>query len=163
MCGFEGLSHQKRIPLGFEGLSHQKTIPWGFEGLRHHEHNEFNHMSNAESAITAYINGFPQPVKGKLLELRNIIRAAVPEAEECISYGMPALKWHKVLVYYAGWKSHVGFYPTSEPIRVFARELLPFKTSKGAVQFPLDAPLPEALITRMILFRKEAVLHAKKK
>jgi uncharacterized protein YdhG (YjbR/CyaY superfamily) len=138
-------------------------MPLGFECLSHHEHNEFNHMSTAESAITAYINSFPEPVKGKLLELRNIIRAAVPEAEECISYGMPALKWQKVLVYYAGWKSHIGFYPTAEPMRVFASELIPFKTSKGAVQFPLDAPLPEGLITRMILFRKEAVLHAKRK
>jgi uncharacterized protein YdhG (YjbR/CyaY superfamily) len=118
-------------------------------------------MSPAENAITVYINTFPEPVKDKLLELRSIIRAAVPEAEECISYGMPALKWRKVLVYYAGWKSHIGFYPTAEPMRVFATELLPYKTSKGAVQFPLDEPLPKALITNMTLFRKEAVLRGK--
>ncbi len=115
----------------------------------------------SEDDVLAYIERFPEPAKGKLLEMRRILRLAVPEAEECISYGMPAFKLHKVLVYYAAWKSHIGFYPTSGPMKVFADELSSFSTSKGAVQFPLGAPLPQDLISRMILARKEAVLQTK--
>ena len=115
------------------------------------------------ATVMAYINSFPEPAKSKLLEIRSIIMAAVPEAEECISYGMPAIRLKKVLVFYAAWKTHIGFYPTAAPIKEFAAALSAYSTSKGAVQFPLEKPLPAELITQMTLFRKEAVFAGKKK
>ena len=66
---------------------------------------------------------------------------------------MPAYKYHGVLVYFAAYKNHIGFYPTSEPIKVFAKEISVYKNSKGAVQFPLDKPLPHALIKRMVKYK----------
>lgn len=111
----------------------------------------------------AYIDRFSEPARSKLLEMRSIIRAAVPEADECISYGMPAIKLDKVLVFYAAWKTHIGFYPTAEPLKAFASVLSAYKSSKGAVQFPLDQALPATLITKMTLFRKEAALSGSKK
>lgn len=120
-------------------------------------------MTAETEAVQAYIDSFPEPAKSKLLEMRSIIRAAVPEAEECISYGMPAIRLNKVLVYYAAWKTHIGFYPTAAPLNAFASAISVYKSSKGAVQFPLDQPLPEALITKMTLFRKEAALAGNKK
>ena len=120
-------------------------------------------MAEATEAVLAYINSFPEPARGRLLELRGILLAAVPEAEECISYGMPAIKLKKALVYYAAWKTHIGFYPTAAPMKEFAAALSAYSTSKGAVQFPLDKPLPAELITQMTLFRKEAVFADKKK
>ena len=115
------------------------------------------------AAVMAYIESFPEPAKGRLLEMRSIILAAVPEAEECISSGMPAIRLKKVLVFYAAWKTHIGFYPSSAPLQVFAEELSTYKSSKGAVQFPFDKQLPAALITQMTLFRKDAVLAGSKK
>jgi len=119
------------------------------------------------SAVDTYILNFPAEVREKLEELRAIIRAAAPEAEETISYGMPASKGHQVLVYFAGYKGHVGFYPTGQGIEAFSQEFGPYTWSKGAVQFPLDAPLPEDLITRMVRYRverdKEAYLSKKRR
>lgn len=89
----------------------------------------------------------------KLWQMRRIVRAAAPTATEVISYGMPALKQNKVLVYYALRKTHIGFYPTAAPLEIFKNELKNYKTSKGAIQFPLDAPLPVALIKKIVKFR----------
>lgn len=106
----------------------------------------------------AYINKFPEPAKSKLLEIRDIIKAVAPEAEECISYGMPAIRLNKVLVYYAAWKTHIGFYPGSAYLQLFPEQFSSYKSSRGAVQFPLDEPLPAELIMKMTLFRKADVL-----
>lgn len=103
--------------------------------------------------VDEYINTFPKETKIKLQQLRNIIRETAPEAEEIISYNMPAYKTTGVLVYFAGYKSHIGFYPTSSGIIQFKNELSVYKNSKGAVQFPLDKPLPETLIKKMVLYR----------
>lgn len=100
-----------------------------------------------------YIAAFPGPVQQQLHALRRIVQQTVPAAEEVISYNMPAFKQNKVLVYFAGAKNHIGFYPTPSPIEAFAQELAPYKTSKGAIQFPLNAPLPEALIKKIVLYR----------
>jgi uncharacterized protein YdhG (YjbR/CyaY superfamily) len=85
--------------------------------------------------------------------LRQAIREVAPEAEEVISYNMPAFKLNKVLVYYAINKNHIGLYPTPSPILHFQKELKPYKTSKGAIQFPLDQPLPIDLIQKIVKFR----------
>lgn len=94
-------------------------------------------------------------IRLKLDQLRNIIRNVATDAFETISYGMPAFKQHQVLVYYAANKKHIGFYPTPNPIVHFQRELKEYKTSKGAVQFPNDKPLPVELIEKIVLFRVE--------
>lgn len=86
-------------------------------------------------------------------EMREIIRKAAPKAVETISYNMPAFKQGKILVYYAANKSHIGFYPTPQPIKVFADELKKYKTSKGAIQFPIDEKLPAVLIRKIVRFR----------
>lgn len=100
-----------------------------------------------------YIAMFPDEVREKLQQMRGIIRKAAPNAEEVISYGMPAYKVNSVLVYFAGYKAHIGFYPTGSGIAAFQKEIARYKNSKGAVQFPLDKPLPVGLINKMVKFR----------
>lgn len=106
-------------------------------------------------SIDAYIQTFPGHIQEKLEEIRQVIRAAATQAHEVISYNMPAFKQHGVLVYFAGYKGHIGFYPTGSGIRDFQHEFGEYKWSKGAVQFPLDKPLPADLITRMVKHRVE--------
>lgn len=103
--------------------------------------------------IDQYIAGFEGQVRAKLEEIRAIIRAAAPDAQEVISYQMPAYKQGGVLVYFAGYAKHVGFYPTGSGIAAFEHRFSPYKWSKGAVQFPLDQPLPADLITEIVHFR----------
>jgi uncharacterized protein YdhG (YjbR/CyaY superfamily) len=110
-------------------------------------------MAPAFKDINGYIAQFPAEVRVQLEKLRVAIHKAAPQAQECISYGMPAFKLHTVLVYFAANKNHLGFYPTSSPIVVFEKELKKFVTSKGAVQFPFNQPLPVELIQRMVKYR----------
>jgi uncharacterized protein YdhG (YjbR/CyaY superfamily) len=107
------------------------------------------------ATVDAYIASFPEAAQEKLRELRAVIRAAAPEAEEKISYGMPTFYLQGNLVYFAGWKKHIGFYAIPSANAAFADELAAYTVSKGAVQFPLDQPLPVDLITRMVKFRVE--------
>jgi uncharacterized protein YdhG (YjbR/CyaY superfamily) len=106
-------------------------------------------------SIDEYIAAFPEDIQKLLEEVRATVRAAAPEAEERISYQMPAFAQKGILVYFAAMKHHIGFYPTSSGIQAFQAELSPYKTSKGAIQFPLDKPLPLDLITRIVRFRVE--------
>ncbi len=101
----------------------------------------------------SYINTFDGDVKRKLEQIREVIRKAAPQSQEVISYGMPAFKQHGVLVYFAAAKEHIGFYPTPAPIQFFADELTEYKTSKGAIQFPYNKPLPVRLITKIVKYR----------
>lgn len=101
----------------------------------------------------AYISAFVPEVQALLQQLRATIHAALPLAEETIAYGMPAFRQRVNIVYYAGYKNHIGFYPSSAPIAHFAQDLKGFKTSKGAIQFPLDKPLPVTLIRRIVKWR----------
>ncbi len=103
--------------------------------------------------VDEYILGFPEETQKLLEEIRAIIKKAAPKAEEVISYSMPAFKQNGILVYFAGYKNHIGFYPTSSGILNFKEELSNYKSSKGAVQFPLDKPLPLKLITKIVKFR----------
>jgi len=105
------------------------------------------------TTIDEYHSNQSPEIQAKLNELRTIIREVETESVETISYNMPAFKLKKVLVYYAANKNHIGFYPTSQPIITFQEELLPFKTSKGAIQFPLNQPFPKDLIQRIVKFR----------
>jgi uncharacterized protein YdhG (YjbR/CyaY superfamily) len=101
------------------------------------------------ATIDEYIAGFPTEIQAILQTVRATIHAAVPGAQECISYGMPAFRLRRVLVYFAANKQHLGFYPTGAGIAAFADELAPFEHSKGAVRFPYDRPMPLALIARI--------------
>ncbi len=96
--------------------------------------------------------------------MRATIAKAAPGAEEGISYGIPVFKLHGNLVYFGGFKNHIGFFPTSKPIQAFKKELAGYATSKGTVRFPLDEPIPFALITRIVKFRvRDAKAKAKAK
>jgi uncharacterized protein YdhG (YjbR/CyaY superfamily) len=104
-------------------------------------------------SVDEYIASFPAETQVKLRELRATIHAAAPEAEEKISYQMPTFFLKGNLVYYAAWKKHIGFYAIPSANEAFKDELSAYTVSKGAVQFPLDQPLPVDLITRMVRFR----------
>jgi uncharacterized protein YdhG (YjbR/CyaY superfamily) len=110
---------------------------------------------NTLNEIDKYIAGFPEETQKIMQHLRTIIRNAAPEAKEVISYAMPAYRQNSILVYFAGYKHHIGFYPTPNAIKAFKNELADYKWSKGAVQFPLSKPLPVELIERMVRFRLE--------
>jgi hypothetical protein len=122
-------------------------------------------MKNNSTATTdAYIAAFPKATQLLLQQIRATISNAAPDAEECIAYQMPAFRLNGPLVYFAGYEKHIGFYPTASGIKNFENELTKYKSSKGAVQFPLDKPLPTALITKMVKFRvKENAEKAKTK
>ncbi len=114
--------------------------------------------------VDEYILDYPHDIQKLLHQLRTTIKKAVPKAEEVISYGMPAYKLQRVLVYFAGCKNHIGFYPTPSAIQAFKKELSTFKMSKGSVHFPLDKPLPLSLIANMVKFRaQEDALESKNK
>jgi len=115
--------------------------------------------------IDKYIAGFTKDKQKLLKQFRGIIRKAAPQAQETISYGMPAFKQNGMLVYFAAWKNHIGFYPTSSGIKAFRKDLSSFTVSKGTVQFPLDKSLPTGLVTRIVKFKVKENLEkrAKKK
>ena len=105
------------------------------------------------TTIDAYHAAQPPELRPVLEKIRAIIKKAAPAAEELISYNMPAFRGNKTLVYYAANKAHLGFYPTALPQELFKDELKDFHTSKGAIRFPYNKPLPVRLITRIVKFR----------
>ncbi len=111
--------------------------------------------------VDDYIQASPERVRGLLSEMRAIIRKAAPGAVEKISYRMPSFHDNGVLVYFGAFKSHIGFYPTASGIAAFPDDLKRYETSKGAVQLPLDEPLPAALITKIVKLR--VAMNAAKK
>ncbi|MFZ1730863.1 MAG: DUF1801 domain-containing protein [Bacteroidota bacterium] len=113
------------------------------------------------NSIDEYIDGFPEDIRNKLSEMRAAIGETAPDAVEVISYRMPAFHHNGVLVYFAAYKNHIGFYPTASGIAHFVDEFQGYTFSKGAVQFPLDKPLPLALIRKIVRFRLEENKSAK--
>lgn len=104
--------------------------------------------------VDQYISQFPPVVQDKLHQMRKLIVTHAPEAVESIAYGMPAYKINKKpLVYFGGFSKHIGFYATPTGHEHFKNDLSAYKQGKGSVQFPLDQPLPEDLIRRIVLFR----------
>jgi len=113
-------------------------------------------MSNESptGAIDEYIAGFPPETQEMLEEIRGIIRSIAPEATETISYAIPTFDLNgKHLVHFAGFKNHVGLYPTPSGMVAFAEELGRYKSGKGSAQFPLGQPLPKDLIRSIVEFR----------
>jgi uncharacterized protein YdhG (YjbR/CyaY superfamily) len=109
------------------------------------------------STVAEYIAAEPRAARAKLREMRALVAAAAPGATQSLKWGMPAFSYERILVTFAAFKKHIGFYPTPSAIRAFKKDLTGFKTSTGTIQLPLDRPLPRALITRITKFRaKEA-------
>ena len=103
--------------------------------------------------VDEYLSTLPESTKVKLQKLRETIKKAAPQAEELISYNMPAIKMRRVLVYYAVFKGHIGFYPTASPIEAFKKELSSYEGSKGAVRFPINKPIPLQLVSKIVKYR----------
>jgi len=111
-----------------------------------------------------YIVSYPKEVQKLLEQLRATIKKAAPQATEVISYSMPAFKLNGMLVWFAAYSKHIGFYPRISGIEAFKKELSVYKGAKGSVQFPLDKKLPRGLITKIVKFRvAENLEQAKKK
>jgi uncharacterized protein YdhG (YjbR/CyaY superfamily) len=108
---------------------------------------------NAEGSVDGYIRSFPRSVQVKLRAMRAAIREAAPEAVEKISYGMPCFFLRGNLVYFAAFSRHIGFYPTASGVAHFQKEISGYRSSKGAIQIPLDEPLPIDLIQKITRFR----------
>lgn len=118
----------------------------------------------SSNVIDNYIIKYPTDVRERLLEIRKVIKEEAPDAVEAFSYQMPTFKLNgKNLVHFAGWKDHVGFYPTPSGTDAFQKELEPYKGGKGSIQFPLDADLPIELIRKIVRFRVEELTKVSKK
>ena len=114
--------------------------------------------------IDAYIADFPKAVQQILQKVRATIKTAAPDAKETIKYGIPTFTLNGNLVHFGGYKEHIGFYPAPAGIAEFKKELAPYASGKGTIRFPLDKPIPFALITRIVKFRvKKNLAKAKAK
>jgi uncharacterized protein YdhG (YjbR/CyaY superfamily) len=108
---------------------------------------------NVSKNIDEYISDFPADVQKRLQEIRTTIQKAAPDAGETINYAIPTFTLNGNLVHFAGYKNHIGFYPTPSGIEAFKKELSVFEGAKGSVQFPLDKSLPLGLISKIVKFR----------
>ena len=114
---------------------------------------------NIVVTIDTYITNFPEEVQEILENIRAIIKAAVPEAEEAIKYGIPTFTLKGNLVHFAAYKHHIGFYPTPSGIEKFKDELSAYEGAKGSVKFPLDKSIPYDLIAEIVAFRVKETLE----
>src|SRR4051794_31350583 len=103
--------------------------------------------------VTEYINTAPKHARAKLREMRACIRTAAPEAKEALKYGMPGYSYRRILVIFGAHTHHIGFYPTPSAVSAFTDELSKYVTARGSIQFPLEKPLPKALVRRITEFR----------
>ena len=113
--------------------------------------------------VDEYLSLFPEQHQQALGVIRKTIKESAPLAEETISYGMPAYRMNGVLAYFGGFKNHCSFFPAgSALIKQYGEELKPYKISKGTIQFPIDKPIPVALIKRMVKERMKQNLEKEK-
>lgn len=110
-------------------------------------------MHRQPATIDQYIEAFEPPVQAILEQIRRTVKAAAPEATEVISYRMPAFKLHGILVYFAAFKNHIGLYPPVKGDPKLVKAAAPYAGEKGNLRFPLDAPIPYALIKRIVRHR----------
>ena len=104
-------------------------------------------------SITEYINAAPKEARKKLREMRAAIREAAPGAKESLKWGMPAFSYKRILVTFAAFQHHIGFYPTPSAVKAFAADLSKFTTANASIRFPLEKPLPLPLIRKITAFR----------
>lgn len=114
------------------------------------------------STIDDYGSQLDEKGQTALEEFRILMKKIVPQCAEKMSYGMPAFDYKGILVWFAVWKTHYGFYPSAKPIVVFNAQLKNYKTSKGCIQLPMDKPLPKKLITEIVKFRVQENLEKEK-
>jgi len=126
----------------------------------HYPHKSFATLETGElmepdkaKSIDEYIANCPEEVQKKLEDLRATIRASAPDATEKISYQMPTFYLKGNLVHFAALKNHIGFYPTPSGVDAFIKETAKYASTKGAIQFPLDEPLPLKLVSKIVKFR----------
>lgn len=112
--------------------------------------------------IDEYIKTFPEDVQSILEKMRQTIRRAAPEAEEAISYQIPAFKLNGNLVWFAAFKNHIGLYPTPSGTEAFKKELSPYQGGKGSIRFPFNKPIPYDLVKRIVVFRMKENLEKQK-
>ena len=123
-----------------------------------------NSTKNNFTTIDEYIKTFPKDIQKILETVRQTIKKTAPDADEAISYQIPTFKLNGNLVHFAAFKNHIGFYPGSKAIKDFQKDLTKYKSSKGAVQFPIDKPMPLSLIQKIVKHRvKENSAKIKKK
>ena len=103
--------------------------------------------------IDEYIASFPQSTQTTLQQIRQVIKEAAPQAQEVISYGMPAFKQNHILVWFAAFRNHIGFFPKVTAMEAFKEKLSNYQTSKGTIRFPLDKPIPIELVKEIVKFR----------
>ncbi len=105
------------------------------------------------SAVSSYIKAFPESTQAMLQELRQLIFDLAPNAEETISYGIPTYKLNKVIIHFGGFNNHIGLYPGATAVALFKGKLMGYKTTKGAITFPLSRRLPLDLIKEIIQYK----------
>lgn len=106
-------------------------------------------------SIDEYLSRVPEEIREKLEQFREVIKQTMPQAEELISYEIPTFSFMGVLVTFAAFKNHIGFYPRVSGIEAFKKELAGYKQAKASVQFPINKPLPLGLITQIVKFRMD--------
>lgn len=111
-------------------------------------------------SIAQYIKAAPKEAQEKLRQIYACIQAAAPGAAESLKWGMPAFSYQRIIVTFAVFKHHIGFYPTPSAVKAFEKSLSKFKTARGSIQFPLDKPLPLSLIRKITQFRVKESLEA---
>jgi uncharacterized protein YdhG (YjbR/CyaY superfamily) len=114
-------------------------------------------------SITEYINAAPKEARKKLREMRACIRACAPGAKESLKWGMPAFSYKRILVTFAAFQHHIGFYPTPSAVKAFAKDLSKFVTADASIRFPLEKPLPLPLIRKITAFRVRESIEEDKK
>jgi uncharacterized protein YdhG (YjbR/CyaY superfamily) len=122
-----------------------------------------NSRTERPKTVTAYINAAPKQARAKLRQMRSCVRKAAPGAKETLKWGMPAFSYHRILVTFAAFKHHIGFYPTPSAVEAFRDELSGFTTAAASIQFPIEKPLPLALIRTITEFRVRASLEEDRK
>ena len=107
-------------------------------------------------SIDEYISVFPDNIKRKLELIRELVKKTAVDAQEVISYNMPAFKFHGILLYFAAHKEHIGFYPGSAIVNEFFKEaLIGYETSKGTIRFPIKDEIPQSLIIGIVKYKME--------
>jgi uncharacterized protein YdhG (YjbR/CyaY superfamily) len=114
-------------------------------------------------SITEYIHAAPKDAQKKLREMHACIRTAAPGADESLKWGMPSFSYQRILVTFAAFKNHIGFFPTPAAVKTFEKSLSKFKTGRGSIQFPLEKPLPLPLIRKITKFRVRECLERDRK
>jgi uncharacterized protein YdhG (YjbR/CyaY superfamily) len=126
------------------------------EGLLFSNNLDYKNEENSQE-VDSYINQFDGIIKDKLSEMRIVIRNVIPKAKEKIAYGMPTYYYSENVVHFAGFKNHIGFFPTPNGVSEFEEDFKLFKKSKGGIQFQIDEELPIKLIIKIVEFRYKGI------